>query len=267
MKYTAFKVMVVVCGLFLISSSAFATKSAKVEKSKTLSESVTDEFSTLSTKLVAGANETSSESASASSQETEASSALMEAGVEGLPTSESGVVSKEESPSKIDTSKLAESEIPIMTNTKEEKKVASGQFQRVMITLGVLIILFGGVSLGLKRWMRNTTTKGNNTKIKILTQHHLGAKKSLAIIQVAGESLLIGITDQNISMLKSLSLLDEEVPEDVPRHFDRTMASFDENDAEDEEAQPRGREDFAMHGLSEIRDVVSRRLNGFKNLE
>lgn len=256
---------IAVIGVFLSAASAFATKAANIEKSKAVSEAVTNEFASLSTKLVAGANDKGSESGATVAEEGSTNLANLEASVDGLPATESTETAKAEPKPQIDTSKLAEHEIPVVANAKEGKKAEGGQFQRVMITLGVLIVLLGAVSLGLKRWMKRTGTKGNNTKIKILTQHHLGAKKSLAIVQVAGEAILIGITDQNISMLKTLALLDEEVPEEVPRHFDRTMASFDED--EDEDTQPRGREDFAMRGLGEIRDVVTRRLNGFKNLE
>jgi flagellar protein FliO/FliZ len=52
-----------------------------------------------------------------------------------------------------------------------------------------------------------------------VSQQSLGAKKSLAVIRVAGEDILIGITDYNISMIKSLSFLDDEVEEKVPDHF------------------------------------------------
>ncbi len=61
-------------------------------------------------------------------------------------------------------------------------------------------------------------------QIKVLSQHYLGPKKSLAIVHVAGESILIGVTDQNISMIKSLSLIDDEVPANLPNTFGQTLA-------------------------------------------
>ena len=62
-------------------------------------------------------------------------------------------------------------------------------------------------------------------QIKVLSQHYLGPKRSLAIIHVAGESMLVGITDSNISMIKSLSLIDDEVPTTVPKTFADALAA------------------------------------------
>ena len=49
----------------------------------------------------------------------------------------------------------------------------------------------------------------------------------MAIIRVAGESILIGVTDSHISMIKSLSLIDDEVPSEVPQKFAEVMSSDD----------------------------------------
>jgi flagellar protein FliO/FliZ len=177
---------------------------------------------------------------------------------------------------KIDTSKLSENEIPVLTTAKTEKKAEGGAIERLLITLGVLSVVLAGATFAIKRWAAKSGTKNQNTKIKVLTQHMLGPKKSLAIVQVAGETILIGVTDQNISMLKTLSLLDEEIPEEVPRNFGRTLADFDDEEAAPPVRSKKSRarqadeidpaEDFAMRGLSEIRDVVSTRLKGLKNL-
>ena len=129
--------------------------------------------------------------------------------------------------------KLPESEIPVLNTAQNEKKEAGSNFPRLMLTLGVLVVVLGAATLAMKRWSARSQKGNQNTKIRVLTQHHLGPKKAIAIIQVAGESILIGITDQNISMLKTLSLIDDEIPEQVPRHFDRTLADFDEEAGDD----------------------------------
>lgn len=185
------------------------------------------------------------------------------------------------------TAKLPEHQIPVLTNTKAKKSQESN-FGRLMITLGVLAILLGATLFGLKRWSARGTKQAQTTRIKVLTQHHLGPKKSVAIIQVAGESILVGITDHNISMLKTLSLIDDEVPAEVPNRFDNTLDSMVDEGAEYEEAPSRRNqayeaaprrsnrraeagdefegEDFAMRGLSDIRDTVSKRLKNMRNL-
>lgn len=181
---------------------------------------------------------------------------------------------------KVDTSKMPENEIPVLTSTKSAKKAEGGMMERIMITLGVLAVALGAAAFGLKRWAAKSGAKNQNTKIKVLTQHMMGPKKSLAIVQVAGETILIGVTDHNISMLKTLSLLDEEIPEEVPRNFGARLADFDEDEvlpppvpkAKKEQRSRRmdddtdAQEDFAMRGIAEIRDVVSTRLRGLKNL-
>ncbi len=165
-----------------------------------------------------------------------------------------------------DVNKAAESEIPVLASAKEAKKAEGGQFARLMATLGILAVALGGASYGLKRWMAKSGATKQNTRIKVLTQHHLGPKKSIAIIQVAGESLLIGVTDQNISMLKTLSLLDDEIPEAVPQSFNRALTDFDEEDGDSNQADADPEENFTINGLAEIRDKVSTRMKNMRRI-
>lgn len=178
-----------------------------------------------------------------------------------------------------DPAKLTEDRIPVLATVKTEKKEAvGGGYHRLILTLVILATLLGAASFAIRRWAGHRALRSQNTKIKVLTQHHLGPKKSLAIIQVAGESLLIGVTDQNISMLKTLSLLDEDIPGSVPGSFEQAITDFDDQDGFDRpesgQSATRGREsrergeadDFAMRGLSEIRDVVSNRLKNMRNI-
>ncbi len=188
-------------------------------------------------------------------------------------TTESGPVgvAKPEAKERIDTNKLKESEIPVLANAKELKKGGGSQVGRLMLTLGVLAAALGGLLLILKRLSARGGKANQSTKIQVLTQHYLGPKKSLAIIQVAGESILVGITDHNISMLKTLSLIDDEVPEHLPHRFDGALDDFVDDDDQMNERAPNTRrsnqesEHFAMKGLSEIRDTVSGRLRNLRN--
>ena len=102
-----------------------------------------------------------------------------------------------------DNSKLSEDEIPVL-----------GLFG---LTLGMFT----------KWWKKRTEKSMDTNKIRIMTQHFLGPRKSLAIVRVAGESILIGITDQNINMLKSLSLLDEDGLDEVSNtgSFEKALQS------------------------------------------
>lgn len=116
-------------------------------------------------------------------------------------------------------SALQDESTPLTLSESTAAKAAQPSSARLFTTLGVVFGLAIGGALGLKRWAKHNRKHAANTRIQILTQHHLGPKKSLAIIQVAGEAILIGVTDHNISMLKTLSLIDDEVPGVVPRNF------------------------------------------------
>ena len=155
-----------------------------------------------------------------------------------------------------------ESEIPVFASATTEKKTAGAGIERLVITLFVVCVVLGAALFGIKRWSINRKGQASSpTKIQILTQHHLGPKKSLAIIQVAGEAILIGITDQNISMLKTLALIDDEVPGLVPKNFSDELDSDDHAGRAAQEGydpEPDDQvENFAMKGLGEVRDLVN----------
>lgn len=151
-----------------------------------------------------------------------------------------------------------ESEIPVFAASAEKKQQASTGIERLVITLFVLCVVLAAAVYGLKKWsIRKKAGANSPTKIQVLTQHYLGPKKSLAIIQVAGEAVLIGITDHNISMLKTLALIDDEVPGVVPKNFaDQLDEEGFERENDDEVS-----ENFAMKGLGEVRDIVSTRFS------
>jgi flagellar protein FliO/FliZ len=286
-----------------VASSALATTHAKtkakapVVKSVNLPEEENSE-ETMSSSLVAGESSIADTNAvtTVGDEITTAPAAIMPTNMEGdqasAPTSAFGATDAASisatavtaatttNPAKLDTTKLSEDQIPVLANTKEEKKSSGSPWQRILATLGVLVLVFFGLSIGLKRWMTKRNSSNQNTRIRVLTQHHVGPKKSLMIVQVAGESILIGVTDTNISMIKSLALIDDEIPEEMPNNFNRALTGIDEFQDEEMETQPAIRagrapkaiasrdadvEDFAMRGISEIRDVVSSRLKNMKS--
>lgn len=151
-----------------------------------------------------------------------------------------------------------ESEIPVLTaksaNTVVKKATSTS---RVIMSLGLVLGLLFGFSFFLKKFMRKTPTK-KNSQVKILTQHYLGPKKSLAIIRVAGESMLIGVTDQNINLIKTLALLDEEIPQDTPKDFSKSLDKSMNDLA--------GEDDAEEFSFSKIKDFVSGRLKNMKEI-
>lgn len=118
---------------------------------------------------------------------------------------------------------VAEDQIPLTIDAAQKNGPAANTSTKAMMSLVVVTILAGVSFYMVRRYKVSNTINKSNMQIKILTQHHLGPKKSLAIVHVAGESILIGVTDSNISMIKSLSLIDDEVPAGVPNTFGQVM--------------------------------------------
>lgn len=153
-----------------------------------------------------------------------------------------------------------ESEIPLnLDNNKKANTEGSGVF-RIIFTLGILGLVGAGAVVFLRKYKIPQASK-HQTQIKILQQHFLGPKKSLAIVRVAGESILVGITDHNITMIKSLSLMDDEVPAEAPQNFNKVLSGLGSDDDFQEE---RSDDEFSISG---IKDIVSKRLKGMRPLQ
>jgi flagellar protein FliO/FliZ len=156
----------------------------------------------------------------------------------------------------------SEDQIPVDFSKVKKTETSESSSGRLFLTFGILVIVLGGGYYLAKRYGRPSNSP--QTKIKILTQHYLGPKKSLAIVRVAGESILIGVTDHNISMLKSLSLLDDEIPETLPgTSFQETF-----NEKKEMVVEKTGpaftKESGEEFSIRHIKDVVSLKLKGMR---
>jgi flagellar protein FliO/FliZ len=180
--------------------------------------------------------------------------ALTQAGAETLDSSAPNTLAEEAGlPSPSVTaltvnSATPEDKIPVQLEAPKKTAVEGSSSYKAIVGLAILGILAAGGYLLVGKYRRSQLVKNTAPEIKVLRQHYLGPKKSLAIIRVAGESILIGVTDNNINLIKSLSLLDEDVPEETPQNFAQVL----QND-----------EDFAISG---IKDFVGERLKGMRKL-
>ncbi len=165
-----------------------------------------------------------------------------------------------------------ESEIPLNLSSPKKASEDGSPIFRLILIVSMMGVLGTGAYIYMRKYSKTSFAAGKNNEIKVLTQHYLGPKKSLAIIRVAGESILIGVTDQNINMIKSLALLDDEVPEEIHSgNFADTFANVPATkytpaaktapdatmDAEDEE-------EFSIRG---VKDVVSKKLKGMRSFQ
>jgi flagellar protein FliO/FliZ len=71
-------------------------------------------------------------------------------------------------------------------------------FGMLFMVLALLLLVF----YLLKRVMAAKTGNTNREMIKVLTVHHLSPKEKLILVNVLDETILIGVTPQQISTLK-----------------------------------------------------------------
>lgn len=157
--------------------------------------------------------------------------------------------------------KLSEDQIPI--NIDQDKKPIEAQTTsgKLVLTGLVVSLMLAMAYYFVRKYKTSNKINKSNMQIKVLSQHYLGPKKSLAIVRVAGESVLIGVTDTNISMIKSLALLDEDIPTtEIPQSFVETMKeSNPQTLAKIEELE----EEFSF---STVKDSVSKKLKSMRSL-
>jgi flagellar protein FliO/FliZ len=152
--------------------------------------------------------------------------------------------------------KLLEANTPVSIQKTQKSKSGLHPMIRLVLSFLVVGLLLSGLVLFSKWYQRRIKKNDGNTTIRVLTQHHLGPRKSLAIVRVAGESILLGVTDHNISMIKSLSLIDDEFA-DVKNepNFSTALAKTEKN------VEMKPEEEFV---LSTIKDRLSTTLRGMR---
>jgi flagellar protein FliO/FliZ len=145
---------------------------------------------------------------------------------------------------------LSEEKIPIQLGSSNIEKTGTDPLKRLVLTIFLLFATIAISILFLRRAKKSKSGTTNDKTIKVLASHYLGPKRSMALVSVAGETMLVGITEQNISLIKSLALLEEEIPTHTSKSFSGSLRQAESDTNEEEE--------FAM---SSLRDVVSKRLN------
>lgn len=158
----------------------------------------------------------------------------------------------------VDVVVKSEDQIPVLTKAEKEiKSSESNTISRLAMSLGIICCFGIGLMFFIKWWSKNHKSQIVQNKIKVLNQHHLGPKKSLAIIRVAGEAILIGVTDHSINHIKTLSLMDDELPDSLPSSFKNELNSNFEEDLVEDAVED---ENFAYG--SSVKDTISKRLKG-----
>ena len=220
--------------------------------------------------------------------ETPAPSAIVDSKVtdEQLGQMPSALNTLKESKNKIDI-RTSETDIPVQLAASKQAQTNSNPWGRFAIATSVLGLLGCGAYFFAKKYLKAGLGKNQHTQIKVITQHYLGPKKSLAIVRVAGESILIGITDHNINAIKSLSLLDEDIPESTPNNFQTVFNTASAVEAQSEKSNKHSRkaanaesESGLGHGaqrdstefseefsITAVKDFVSSKLKNMRSIQ
>ena len=153
-----------------------------------------------------------------------------------------------------------ENEIPLKIENSVKIADAGANTSKMLMTFSVVGLIMGVAYYFIRKNGISNKASKSNMQIKVLSQHFLGPKKSLAIVRVAGESILIGVTDQNISMIKALSLLDDELPQVLPKSFEESLTEKSEMLTEAEMVE----DEFSFAGL---KTTVSQKLKSMRSLQ
>lgn len=113
--------------------------------------------------------------------------------------------------SPVNPAELKESEIPVVMSSKKATEEKGSTIWRLVAGLAIIAVTAVAVLYASKRWARQKNQGGQKARIEMMHQFHLGPRKSLALVRVSGETMLIGITDHNINMIKPVTLIDDEL--------------------------------------------------------
>lgn len=147
----------------------------------------------------------------------------------------------------------------------DKAQMGEKQNSSAKMTLGfilVAVLLTGGIFY-VRRFAANKQSNATLMQIKVVAQHYLGPKKSVAVIRVAGESLLIGITDNQINLIKSLAVLDEDMTQTAaPSGFPKLNTI--EADDEAEQMNTAAEEEFSF---ADLKSTVADKLKSVRGFQ
>ncbi len=101
---------------------------------------------------------------------------------------------------------------PVKQNASDESAVLmkdspglTGSVIKMVTALGIVLSLLFAVVFFVKKYLgRKIGLNGQEQKIRVVTSAYLGPRKSIALVEVAGEKIVVGITATNISMLSKV---------------------------------------------------------------
>ena len=134
---------------------------------------------------------------------------------------------------------LTEEESSLLMGVKKKSIFPKRKaFSRMILSL-IFILGLGGLMIFFSKWWKRRyhfTT--NHKQIHVLTQYYLDSKKRLVIVRVEGEHLLLGVTENSISLLKILSLLEEGSPLESEESFSNQFLKMENSNLSSSASSP-----------------------------
>jgi flagellar protein FliO/FliZ len=91
------------------------------------------------------------------------------------------------------------------------------------VVLGGLFVVF----YFLKRFMRRDIGGSGNPLIRVVANQYIGVKKNIALVEVPGTVLVVGISNDRISLLTKIE--EQEVLNSIKAETSRPMPSFSDH--------------------------------------
>ncbi len=157
-----------------------------------------------------------------------------------------------------------EKEIPLKVKNAKTEMTSTSGMGRIAAGFMALLVLMGSLFLINKKLKEKKSGAAfNHDSIKVVSQKYLGPKRQLTLVRVSGEYLLLGVTDHNISLIKQLSVIDDELPDLDPQDFKTAVKRMDarsNNVTSNFDNQAQEIEDsFSVSSLSDVKKIFQKR--------
>lgn len=156
------------------------------------------------------------------------------------------------------SSETSEEDILLSPKPKAKKSQSSlSPVNKMLISIFGLLVLAVAFFTAVQKMGKKSGHQTIAKNIKILTQKPIGPKKNLVLIRVAGETILLGVTDHNINHIKTLSLMEDELPQFVdPKFSESLQTKIEQTKITDEPEEVDG---FAVSRLDDVKNAVTKR--------
>jgi flagellar biosynthetic protein FliO len=106
-------------------------------------------------------------------------------------------------------------------STASEPASMTGLWLEAAGKLGAVLALIAGGALVLKHWQRSPWHKAAR-QISVVETVHLAPRRAIHLVRVGGQHLLVGATDQSITLLSEIEV--DPQPEGEPAAFHQALA-------------------------------------------